>query len=89
MFSYRWLVGTFIVLFIALQSFSLSHATSFGEAPHDHDGIACELTVITSDEDLTLPVDTPQNTVQVFSFPENYNGFIPVSYTYLTLPTKA
>lgn len=55
-FSYRWLIGAFIALFFALQSYSLSHAVSYGDAPHEHDGIACAVTVLADDQLAVLPV---------------------------------
>jgi len=84
-FSFRWLIGAFIVLFLATQSYSLSHATSFGDEHHDHDGIACHITVIAPDEDLNLPTDGVVFINQAFSFPEYRNGFVtPPFGTFLT-----
>ena len=76
-FSYRSLIGAFIVLFLAMQSYSLSHATSFGDEHHDHDGVACDITAIAPDEDINLPIETPQSTIEDFSIPDYDNGFVP------------
>ncbi len=54
--SYRWLLGAFIALFFALQSFSVAHASSYGEAPHEHDGVACSVTVLVDDHVVITPV---------------------------------
>ena len=53
--SYRWLMGAFIALFFALQSYSLSHASTYGDAPHEHDGIACSVTVLADDQMVIIP----------------------------------
>jgi len=53
--SYRWLIGTFIALFFALQSYSVSHASTYGDAPHEHDGIACAVTVLADDQAGIMP----------------------------------
>ena len=53
--SYRWLLGAFIALFFALQSYSIAHASSYGDAPHEHDGIACSVTVLADDHVVALP----------------------------------
>ena len=52
---YRWLIGVFLTLFIALQSSSLSHASTYGDAPHEHDGITCSVTVLADDHEVVLP----------------------------------
>ena len=57
-FSYRWLLGAFVALFFALQSYSISHASTYGDAPHEHDGIACAVTVI-SDDLAAITIDAP------------------------------
>jgi len=53
--AYRWIIGVFIALFISLQSYSLSHANTYGDAPHEHDGIACAVTVLADEELAILP----------------------------------
>ncbi len=54
-FTYRWLTGAFVALFFVLQSFSLSHASTYGDAPHEHDGVACSVTVLADDQIVILP----------------------------------
>jgi len=84
-FSYQWLIGAFIALFFTLQSYSLSHASSFGDVPHDHDGIACDITVIAPDEDISLPVETPDYIIEAFKIPAHYNFHVPGRFeTFLT-----
>ena len=53
--AYRWLVGALVALFFTLQSYSLSHASSYGDAPHEHDGVACSVTVLADDHVVVLP----------------------------------
>ena len=52
---YRWLIGVFLTLFIGLQSYSITHASEHGDAPHEHDGIACSVTVLADDHGVVLP----------------------------------
>ncbi|MBR9835620.1 MAG: hypothetical protein GYB42_10655 [Alphaproteobacteria bacterium] len=40
---------------VAVQSLSLAHAAANGEAPHDHDGISCELSAVVSEQTAILP----------------------------------
>jgi hypothetical protein len=40
----------------ALQTLSLAHAASYGEEPHEHNGVACDIVVVSSDEAGILPV---------------------------------
>lgn len=74
--SYRWLIGAFIALFFSLQSYSVSHASTYGEAPHEHDGIACAVTVLADDQAVILPTvpvfdvvisDTPETIFPTFT----------------------
>ncbi|WP_026941718.1 hypothetical protein [Hellea balneolensis] len=55
LFSYRWVVGAIIALFFALQSYSISHASTHGDAPHEHDGVACAVTVLSDDQTVIQP----------------------------------
>jgi len=87
LFSYRWLIGAFIALFFALQSYSLSHATSFGDAPHNHDGIDCTMTVIAPEEDISLPAETVQFVIESYSYPTAFS--FPVPRPYSTIRTRA
>jgi len=48
-------MGAFIALFFALQSYSVAHASSYGDAPHEHDGISCAVTVLADDHLVVLP----------------------------------
>ena len=52
---YRWLIGVFLTLFIGLQSYSIAHASEHGDEPHEHDGIACSVTVLADDHGVVLP----------------------------------
>lgn len=59
--TYRAALAILIGLFASLQVYTVAHAVSYGEAPHDHDGVACVLTIVAADEQIILPdqVDTP------------------------------
>ena len=54
--TYRLLIGIFVTLFFAVQSFTVTHATSFGDEHHDHDGVACSVTVLADDHNIVAPV---------------------------------
>lgn len=78
--SYHWLIGAFISLFFALQSYSLAHATANANAPHEHDGVACAVTVISSEQTVIIPSapDTPttvSDTLETF-----FDAFISACY---------
>jgi len=70
---YHWLIGALIALFISLQSYTLSHATSFGDDHHEHEGIACLIMVIASDDDVALPLITPDYNLQTITTRDNYS----------------
>ena len=53
--AYRWLIGVFLTLFIGLQSYSIAHASEHGDEPHEHDGVACAVTVISDNHVVVLP----------------------------------
>lgn len=42
-------------LFIFAQGFTVSHAVQYDNAPHEHNGVACEITLIAPDVDLIEP----------------------------------
>lgn len=48
-------MGAFVALFFALQSYSVAHASAYGDAPHDHDGVACSVTVMSDDQVFVAP----------------------------------
>lgn len=80
LFSYRWLIGAFIALFFALQSYSLAHASTYGDAPHEHDGVACSVTVI-ADEHVTIAPSLPAAPLIISDTPETaYPDFTSASF---------
>ena len=78
--SYRWLLGAFIVLFFALQSFSLAHATSHGNEPHEHEGIACSITVLADDQMVIMPSPPIFDSLEVELSETVYPGFTSALY---------
>jgi len=78
--TYRWLLGAFIALFFAMQSFSLAHASSYGEEHHEHDGIACAVTIVAAEDIAILPSlpDTPAILSETFE--ADYPDFTSAAY---------
>lgn len=70
--TYRLALTLLTLWFLAAQSFSLAHASVHGDNPHEHDGIACAVTVLAEDGIAVLP-DLP-----VFEF---WPVPIPAHYT--------
>lgn len=66
------IIAIFALLFISLQSFALSHGAAYGDGPHEHDGVICDISLVTSDDQAIepeLPVfDRPENTLATASF---------------------
>ena len=56
---YRLGLVLFLAVFFAVQTASVSHAVSFGDAPHDHDGQVCVLGVIAGHDDVAAVPDIP------------------------------
>ena len=50
-----YLLGVFAWLLIAAQGMAFAHTASFGDAPHDHDGITCDVAVLEDQGDIALP----------------------------------
>jgi hypothetical protein len=48
-----------IVMVAWAQAISLSHATTYGEAPHEHEGVACDVGILASEEAAILPATCP------------------------------
>lgn len=78
--AYKWIIRALIALCFAAQSYSLSHATSFGDAPHNHDGIECEITLVTANEDVSLPTPTLENKVEGYTVATPYKRTIQRPY---------
>ena len=43
------------MLLLFAQGAAMAHAAEYGELPHDHDGIACDVTLIGEEQDDLLP----------------------------------
>lgn len=84
---YQWVIRAFFALCFAAQSFSLSHATSFGDAPHSHDGIECEITLVTANEDVSLPVPIIETKVEGYTAAPLYK--LTVQRPYLAFSSRA
>lgn len=73
-------MGAFIALFFALQSYSLSHATAHGGEPHEHDGIACAVTVIADDHAVIIPSPPIFDTIDIDLSKTVYPDFTSALY---------
>lgn len=79
-FSYRWVVGAFIALFFAMQSYSVSHASTYGDAPHEHDGVACAVTVMSDDQLAIIPAPIVGNIIPTGISETPYPDFATILY---------
>lgn len=52
--TYRAFIALLIGLFASLQVFTTAHATSYGDAPHEHDGVSCIVSIVTADSHIVL-----------------------------------
>lgn len=77
---YRWLIGVFLTLFIGLQSYSIAHASEHGDEPHEHDGIACIVTVLVEAEVAILPAPPVFGTVETKLSETVFPGFKSALY---------
>ncbi|MDA8708062.1 hypothetical protein N9M10_01685 [Hellea sp.] len=80
LFSYRWLVGAFIALFFAMQSYGAAHASAYGDSPHDHDGVACSVTVVSNDHIAIAPPPPVTPLITSDSVETVYPDFTSVTY---------
>jgi len=58
-FIYRAFAVLILSVFFAAQSYSLAHASVYGDDPHEHDGVACVIGVLVQDDLGVLPVTEP------------------------------
>ena len=48
------------VVFLAAQTSTLAHATTYGDADHTHEGVACDVALVVAEHVVaTPPVDVP------------------------------
>lgn len=58
--TYHILLTCFAFLFLALQGTAFAHAAQYGDENHDHNGVACSILTVSSEQDDVplLSVDT-------------------------------
>lgn len=54
--AYHSLIALFAILFVSLQTTAVAHAAQFGDIPHEHDGMVCEIQTISSEQDAIEPL---------------------------------
>lgn len=74
-------MGAFIALFFALQSYGVAHASSYGDAPHEHDGVACSVTVMSDDQAVILPASPIIEPIASQTIIAVYPNFTSAPYT--------
>lgn len=84
---YHWVIGLFAVLFLLCQSIGIAHSAEFGDAPHEHDGIACEIQTVTFEQDVVLPVLTITHELVSYTASTEYDFII--SAVFQTPQTRA
>lgn len=57
---YRFGIMLLAALFFAVQSASIAHAASYGDAPHEHDSQICIIGVTADKDDVVVIPDLPQ-----------------------------
>lgn len=63
-----------------MQSFSTAHATTYGDQPHEHDGVACAVLALVEDELAVVPeVETPSS-VSLVPADTEFAAFTPIQY---------
>jgi len=85
--TYHLALTLFAVLFLAAQSFSLAHATVHGDDPHDHEGVACAVTLLAEDGLAVLP-DVPVSECWQVPTPAHYKA-VYSSAIYVTPQSRA
>ncbi|WP_147405902.1 hypothetical protein [Litorimonas taeanensis] len=70
--TYRLLIMVLAGWFLAAQSFSIAHATAYGDNPHEHDGITCAVTVLNDQQYAPLPDNhivplVPPSTIEIYT----------------------
>ena len=83
-----YLLGVFAWLLIAAQGMAFAHTASFGDAPHDHDGITCDVAVLEDQGDIALP-PSPLPTPPVLAFADTPRVFAFVSAPVMQPPARA
>lgn len=77
----------FIALFITMQGFSQAHAISNGGDDHSHDGVACDIVLVSAEQTLATP---PIDNLTPPILPSRETGFVAfTSVAYLNFSTRA
>ncbi len=75
--AYHALVGLMVLVFVTLQTVSISHATEYGDASHEHDSIVCVMdSIATEQQNVEPPVE--------FATPFLQTSVTPYSETWLS-----
>ena len=83
-----YLVGIFAWLLVAAQGVAFAHTASFGDAPHEHDGVTCDVAVLEDQGDIALP-PPPLPNATVVDFTDAPRAFAFVSARLPQPPARA
>lgn len=54
--AYRFFIAVFAIIFVSVQANAVAHAAQFGDGPHQHDGMVCEVQAISAEQDVIEPL---------------------------------
>ncbi len=74
------IIAMFAVLFLSLQSFALGHNAAYGDGPHEHDGVACDVSVLTSEDIAVVPVTPSFNAPAAETTAETFTAYRSARY---------
>ena len=55
--AHNGLIALLIGLFLAFQISASAHATTYGDNPHEHEGVSCVITTLAESDQGILPVE--------------------------------
>ncbi len=63
-----------------MQSFSTAHATTYGDQPHEHDGVACAVLAMVEEDLVIAPDAKVPSFIPLTSPAAEFSAFTPVQY---------
>jgi len=78
--AYRWFISLILGIIFISQSYSLAHATRYNDAGHEHNGVACEITLASAEDVVIIPAPTTAPTVPLYADSLPHTVFISASY---------
>ncbi len=76
----RFILSVILGMIFIAQSFSLAHATRYNDNSHEHNGVACEITLTSSEDSVIVPDTLLVSSFNPYTNTPSYKAFISAVY---------